>query len=208
MPDGKSAVTVRYIEERPVEVTGVLVACQHLSGVDHATVEEWVREAVLPAALGEWLTPMTKVRVNPFGSFTLGGPEIDCGLTGRKLVVDTYGGVGRIGGGALSGKDPYKLDRTGAYFTRWVARQLVEAGYARKAELQISYGFGLSTPLSVRVDTFGTGDPAAAANFVNGFDFRAGAMIDHLDLLRPIYRRTVNYGHFGKPDLPWEQSGT
>ncbi len=204
-PDGKTAVTVRYEDERPAEVTRVLVAAQHAPGIDHATVSAWVRQEVLPMALGGWLTPDTTVTVNPLGTFTLGGPEIDCGLTGRKLVVDTYGGMGRIGGGALSGKDPSKLDRTGAYYTRWVARKLVQAGLADKAEIQVSYGFGLSKPLSVRVDTFGTGDVGDASAFVEQFDFSPAAMIELLDLRRPIYRATVNYGHFGKPDLPWEQ---
>lgn len=205
-PDGKSSVTVRYVDERPVAVTRVLVATQHAREVDHATVDAWVREAVLPEALGDWLSADTTITVNALGGFTLGGPEIDCGMTGRKLVADTYGGMGRIGGGALSGKDPLKLDRTGTYYCRWVARQLVEAGLADKAEIQVSYGFGLSRPLSVRVDTFGTGQPAAAAEFVSGFDFEPGAMIELLDLRRPIYRATTNYGHFGKPVLPWEQS--
>jgi S-adenosylmethionine synthetase len=205
-PDGKSSVTVRYVNERPVEVTRILVAAQHAPGTPHATVAEWVREEVLPAAVGEWLGPNTVLTVNPLGTFALGGPEIDCGLTGRKLVVDTYGGMGRIGGGALSGKDPQKLDRTGAYYCRWIARQLVSAGYAEKAEIQVSYGFGLAQPLSVRVDTFGTGDPEECAKFVELFDFQPSAMIKRLNLQRPIFRSTVNYGHFGKPDLPWEQA--
>lgn len=204
-PDGKSSVTVRYVDERPVAVTRVLVATQHARGVDQPVVEAWVRDEVLPAALGDWLSSETAITVNALGGFTLGGPEIDCGMTGRKLVADTYGGMGRIGGGALSGKDPHKLDRTGTYYCRWVARQLVQAGLADKAEIQVSYGFGLSRPLSVRVDTFGTGHPAEAAEFVAGFDFGPSAMIERLDLRRPIYRATTNYGHFGKPDLPWEQ---
>lgn len=204
-PDGKTAVTVRYVDERPAEVTNVLVASQHAAEVDHGTVTAWVREQILPSALGHYLTPATVINVNPLGTFTLGGPEIDCGMTGRKLVVDTYGGMGRIGGGALSGKDPSKLDRTGAYYCRWVARQLIRAELAEKAEIQVSYGFGLSRPLSVRVDTFGTGDVAAAAKFVADFDFSPGGMLEQLDLRRPIFRATVNYGHFGKPDLPWEQ---
>jgi S-adenosylmethionine synthetase len=204
-PDGKSAITVEYVDDVPVALTSVVVAVQHAVEVSHDDVAHWVTTQILPATLGEWLTDSTTVHVNPLGSFTLGGPEIDCGLTGRKLVVDTYGGMGRIGGGALSGKDPSKLDRTGTYFCRWVAKQLVAQGLARKVELQVAYGFGLSMPLSVRVDTFGTGDSAEAESWVEQFDFRPGAMAEVLQLTRPLYRTTTNYGHFGKAELPWEQ---
>ncbi|WP_117213780.1 methionine adenosyltransferase [Allorhizocola rhizosphaerae] len=204
-PDGKTAVTVQYEDEKPVAVTNVVVAAQHAPEITHAEVTDWVTRRILPGALGAWLTDATAVHVNPLGTFTLGGPEIDCGMTGRKIVVDTYGGSGRIGGGALSGKDPSKLDRTGTYFCRWVAKQLVAQGIAHKVELQIAYGFGLAKPLSVRVDTFGTGDAAEAGAWVERFDFRPGAMAEVLDLAQPIYRSATNYGHFGKPDLPWER---
>jgi len=204
LPDGKTAVTVRYVEEQPVEVTSVLVSTQHASGVSHAKVEEWVRSQVVPVSLGRWLTPTTKIYVNPLGSFTLGGPEIDCGVTGRKIVADTYGGMARIGGGSLNGKDPTKMDRSATYFCRWIAQQVVVAKLAHKVEIQVAYGFGLSMPLSVRAETFGTGDDEEVANFVNQFDFRPDAIIDILNLKRPIYANTANYGHFGKPELSWE----
>lgn len=207
-PDGKTAVTVRYVDHHPVEVTHVLVAVQHSAEVNGADVGSWVRDYVVRSALGEWLTASTAIHVNPSGSFTLGGPEIDCGVTGRKIVADTYGGMGRVGGGALSGKDPSKLDRSGTYYCRWIARQLVEAGIAARAEVQVSYAFGLAQPLSVYVETFGSGDRRAAEEFVSRFDFRPEAIIERLNLRRPIYRATVNYGHFGKPGLPWEQHGS
>ena len=143
--------------------------------------------------------------VNPTGSFVLGGPSADCGVTGRKIIVDTYGGAGRHGGGAFSGKDPSKVDRSGAYFCRYVARQIIREGLARKAEVQVAYAIGVAQPVSVKVDTFGTGDEEAAADFVRQFDFRPGAIIERFDLKRPIYRQTTNYGHFGKSELPWEQ---
>jgi S-adenosylmethionine synthetase len=135
-----------------------------------------------------------------------GGPSADAGVTGRKMIVDTYGGMGRHGGGAFSGKDPSKVDRSGAYFTRYVARELVKAGLAHRAEIQIAYAIGVAQPVSVKVDTFGTGDADNAADFVRGFDFRPAAIIEQLQLLRPIYRATTNYGHFGKPSLPWENT--
>ncbi len=143
--------------------------------------------------------------MNPTGSFTEGGPSVDCGVTGRKIIVDTYGGAGRHGGGAFSGKDPSKVDRSGAYFCRYVARQVVKEGLARRAEVQVAYAIGRARPLSVKVDTFGTGDAAQAARFMETFDFRPAAIIERLNLLRPIYRTTTNYGHFGKPGMPWER---
>jgi S-adenosylmethionine synthetase len=146
----------------------------------------------------------TKFLINPTGRFVIGGPHGDAGLTGRKIIVDTYGGIARHGGGAFSGKDPSKVDRSGAYFCRYVARKLVEAGLARRAEIQVAYAIGVAQPVSVKVDTFGTGDEIKAAEFVMNFDFRPAAIIKTLDLLRPIYRATTNYGHFGKPELPWE----
>ena len=144
--------------------------------------------------------------MNPTGSFVHGGPSADCGVTGRKIIVDTYGGVGRHGGGAFSGKDPSKVDRSGAYFCRFVARQVVKAGLAKRVEIQVAYAIGMAQPISVKVDTFGTGDEKAAAQLVKSFDFRPGAIVERLNLLRPIYRKTTNYGHFGRPGLPWERS--
>ena len=143
--------------------------------------------------------------MNPTGSFIHGGPSADAGVTGRKIIVDSYGGWGRHGGGAFSGKDPSKVDRSSAYFCRYVAKQVVASGFAKKAEIQVGYAIGMAKPVSVKVDTFGTGDERAAAEFVmNAFDFRPRAIIDKLDLLRPIYRQSTNYGHFGRPGLPWE----
>jgi S-adenosylmethionine synthetase len=155
--------------------------------------------------LGDWYRPELRLQVNPLGSFEQGGPSVDCGVTGRKIIVDTYGGAARHGGGAFSGKDPSKVDRSGAYFCRYVARQLVARGIAERAEVLVAYAIGVAEPVSVSVDTFGTGDDDAAAEFVSQFDFRPRAIIDRLDLLRPIYRRTTNYGHFGRPGLPWER---
>jgi len=143
--------------------------------------------------------------VNPTGVFEHGGPSGDCGVTGRKIIVDTYGGAARHGGGAFSGKDPSKVDRSAAYYCRYVARQLIKAGLARRAEIQVAYAIGVARPVSIKVDTMATGDAREAEEFVGTFDFRPGHIIDQLNLLRPIYRSTTNYGHFGKPGLPWEQ---
>ncbi len=143
--------------------------------------------------------------MNPTGNFVHGGPSADCGVTGRKIIADTYGGAAHHGGGAFSGKDPSKVVRSGAYFCRYVARQIVRKGLAKRAEIQVAYAIGMARPVSVKVDTFGTGENGAAVEFVRGFDFRPAAIIERLDLLRPIYRRTTNYGHFGKESLTWEQ---
>ena len=142
--------------------------------------------------------------MNPAGSFLQGGPSADCGVTGRKIIVDTYGGAPRHGSGAFSGKDPSKVDRSAAYFCRYVARQVILQGLASRLEIQVAYAIGVAKPVSVKVETFGTGDAREAEEFVRTFDFRPAAMIEQLNLLRPIYRKTTNYGHFGKPDLPWE----
>jgi S-adenosylmethionine synthetase len=204
-PDGKTQVSVDYVDGKPVRVTDVVVSTQHSPDVNRAAITEYVRTILLPAGLGEWFDPAIRLHVNPTGSFILGGPSADCGVTGRKIIVDTYGGFARHGGGAFSGKDPSKVDRSATYFCRHVARELVKAGLAERAEIQVGYAIGEPQPVSVKVDTFGTGDAAAAAAFVKGFDFRPAAIIEKLDLLRPLYRQTTNYGHFGKPGLPWEQ---
>ncbi|MEK7668677.1 MAG: methionine adenosyltransferase domain-containing protein, partial [Gemmatimonadota bacterium] len=154
---------------------------------------------------GGWPGAAGDGTVNPSGSFVEGGPSADCGLTGRKIMVDTYGGMARHGGGAFSGKDPSKVDRSGAYFCRFVARQIVKEKLARRAEVQVAYAIGVAQPTSVLVQTYGTGDQRAAEAFVKGFDFRPAAIIERLGLLRPIYRRTTNYGHFGRAGLPWEE---
>jgi S-adenosylmethionine synthetase len=164
-----------------------------------------VASSLAPRALGKWQSPNIDIIVNPSGSFECGGPEADCGLTGRKIIVDTFGGAARHGGGCFSGKDPSKVDRSASYFCRYVARQIILNGFARRAELQVAYAIGRARPMSIKVDTFGTGDGRAAQEYVATFDFRPAAIIERLDLLRPIYRMTTNYGHFGKPELPWEQ---
>jgi S-adenosylmethionine synthetase len=204
-PDAKSQVSVIYENGAPVRVSHVLVSTQHAPAIDQQGIRAYVTSHLAPRALGRWFTEDVQVLVNPTGSFVQGGPSADCGVTGRKIIVDTYGGVGRHGGGAFSGKDPSKVDRTGAYFCRFVARQIVKQGLAKRAEIQVAYAIGMAQPISVKVDTFGTGDERAAVDLVKKFDFRPRAIIDRLRLLRPIYRQTTNYGHFGKPGLPWEE---
>lgn len=204
-PDGKTQVTVQYENGTPIGVERILVSTQHSADVDRETILAYVSQNLAPRALGKWFSPEIEIRVNPTGSFIQGGPSADCGVTGRKIIVDTYGGAARHGGGAFSGKDPSKVDRSGAYFCRFVARQLVKEGIARRAEIQVAYMIGVAKPASVKVETFGTGDARAAAEFVRQFDFRPAAIIERLDLLRPLYRCTTNYGHFGKPGLPWEE---
>jgi len=204
-PDGKTQVSVRYEDNNPIAVTDIIVSPQHSSSVARETIIRYVTESLAPRTLGNWFTKNIQFHVNPTGSFILGGPSADAGVTGRKIIVDTYGGAGRHGGGAFSGKDPSKVDRSGAYFCRFIARQLIKDKLARRAEIQISYAIGEARPLSVRVDTFGTGDAAAATEYVKSLDFRPAAIIDRFKLLRPIYRMTTNYGHFGKTGLPWEE---
>jgi S-adenosylmethionine synthetase len=204
-PDSKAQVSVQYQLGSPKTVDRVLVSTQHAPDVSQATIREYVIEDLGPRALNGWHTGEIRFDVNPTGSFVTGGPTADAGVTGRKIIVDTYGGVGRHGGGAFSGKDPSKVDRSGAYFCRHVARQIVRSGLAKRVEIQVAYAIGLARPVSIRVDTFNTGDARAAAEFVERrFDFRPAAIIEHLRLLRPIYRQTTNYGHFGKAELPWE----
>jgi len=205
-PDGKTQVSVSYEAGVPMAVTDVLVSTQHDPGIEQSEIAEFVRTVLLPQALGSWSHDGIRTLVNPSGSFVEGGPSADAGVTGRKIIVDTYGGFARHGGGAFSGKDPSKVDRSGAYFCRFVARQIVKAGLCDRAELQVSYAIGRSKPISVLVETFGTGDNERAAAFVKEhFDFRPRAIIEQLDLLRPIYASTTNYGHFGKPELAWEE---
>ncbi len=203
-PDGKTQVSVVYEDGAPREVRDVLVSTQHASSVNQEFIRAYVAGDLAPRVLGSWYHPGIHFRANPTGSFIHGGPSADCGVTGRKIIVDTYGGAARHGGGAFSGKDPSKVDRSGAYFCRFVARQLIRKKLARRAEVQVAYSIGVAKPMAVKVETFGTGDPRKAARFVEKFDFRPAAIIERLDLLRPIYRRTTNYGHFGRPGLPWE----
>jgi S-adenosylmethionine synthetase len=204
-PDGKTQVSVLYDNNQPIAVTDIIVSPQHSPSVSRENIIAYVCESLAPRVLGDWFSKKIQFHVNPTGSFVLGGPSADAGVTGRKIIVDTYGGAGRHGGGAFSGKDPSKVDRSGAYFCRYIARQLIKKQMARRAEIQISYAIGEPRPLSVRVDTFGTGDAATAVDFVKNLDFRPAAIIERFKLLRPIYRQTTNYGHFGKPGLPWEE---
>jgi S-adenosylmethionine synthetase len=209
-PDAKSQVSIRYENDKPVMVENVVISTQHAASVKHADISEFLIEyvikKVIPAAM---LDPKTKFLINPTGRFVVGGPEGDSGLTGRKIIVDTYGGWGRHGGGAFSGKDPSKVDRSAAYMCRWVAKNIVASGLAEICELQVAYAIGFPEPVSIWIDSMGTGrvpdvDIARAVEKV--FSFKPANIIKQLDLLRPIYRQTTNYGHFGKPDLPWEQT--
>ena len=203
-PDGKTQVSVEYRDGRPARVTTVLVSTQHDEG-QLETVRSFLGDELVPRVLGDWWDPEISLILNPSGEWTEGGPSADAGLTGRKIIVDTYGGLARHGGGAFSGKDPSKVDRSGAYACRWLARQVVGRGIARRAEIQVAYAIGRAEPVSVAVETFGTGDDDAAADLVRAFDFRPAAIIERLGLGRPIYRGTTNYGHFGRPGLPWEE---
>ena len=204
-PDSKSQVSLTYDGNDPKEVTAVVISTQHSPAADQKRITAYVREDLGPRTLGQWWNNKLTLYVNPTGSFIHGGPSADAGVTGRKIIVDSYGGWGRHGGGAFSGKDPSKVDRSSAYFCRYVAKQVVAAGIAKKAEIQVGYAIGMAKPVSVKVDTFNTGDERTAAEFVmNAFDFRPRAIIDKLDLLRPIYRQSTNYGHFGRLGLPWE----
>ena len=212
LPDGKSQVTVEYDNGKPVRVDTIVVSTQHQPYVHNAEIKEGVLDMVIGKSVpGELLDKQTKYFVNPSGRFTLGGPIADAGLTGRKIIVDTYGGMARHGGGAFSGKDATKVDRSGAYAARYVAKNFVAAGLAERFELQISYAIGMARPVSIMVETFGTGvvsDEKLTQLVREYFDLRPGAIIDQLDLRRPIYRQTAAYGHFGRDDLdlPWERT--
>ena len=210
-PDGKTQVSVRYEGGRPVHVEKVVVSTQHAEEIAHDELRAQIVENVVKPVLereGVALADDAEIHVNPTGRFVVGGPMGDAGLTGRKIIVDTYGGMGRHGGGAFSGKDPSKVDRSAAYMCRWVAKHIVAAGLADKCELQVAYAIGYPTPVSIRVDTFGTGkvEEKAIESALEGiFSFKPADMVDQLDLLRPIYRKTTHYGHFTNPELPWEQ---
>jgi S-adenosylmethionine synthetase len=203
-PDGKSQVTLRYRDGLPCAVETVVVSAHHVVQVELEEVRETIASCVLPEVLGDWWNAEIQLLINPAGEFVTGGPEGDCGMTGRKSIIDTYGGWAAHGGGALSGKDPGKTDRCTAYFARKVAREIVLRGLAECVEIQLAYAIGVARPVSLRVDTRGTGDPVRALQYAKRFDYRPGAIIEQLNLLRPIYRSTTNYGHFGKPELPWE----
>jgi S-adenosylmethionine synthetase len=203
-PDAKTQVSVAYEDGVPVRVCDVVVSTQHDAQASQQAVHEYVVGTLAPRALRGWHREAIRFAVNPSGSFVLGGPSADCGVTGRKIIADSYGGAARHGGGAFSGKDPSKVDRSGAYFCRYVARRAVGAGVARRVEIQVAYAIGVAQPVALHVETFGTGDPREAEQFVGGFDFRPAAIIERLGLLRPLYKQTTNYGHFGRPGLPWE----
>ncbi|MGD0753097.1 MAG: methionine adenosyltransferase [Anaerolineales bacterium] len=209
-PDGKSQVTVEYAYGKPKRIDTVLISTQHSPDVSHAEIEEGIMEHVIMPTIPEELTDKAlKVFVNPTGRFVIGGPMGDAGVTGRKIIVDTYGGMGRHGGGSFSGKDPTKVDRSAAYAARWAAKNVVAAGLADRCEIQVAYAIGVAHPLSVNVETFDTGkiaDEKIGQLILEHFDLRPGAIIRDLDLRRPIYRKTAAYGHFGRDDVqfPWE----
>ena len=202
-PDGKTQVSIRYHEPASQHVETVVVSTQHTEGTDKM-VDEYARESLIPGVLGDWINSHMKIHVNPGGSFVQGGPSADCGLTGRKIICDTYGGWGRHGGGAFSGKDASKVDRSAAYFCRYVARRVIEENLADRVEIQVAYAIGATAPVSIKVNTFGEGDIAAAEKFVKSFDFSPRAIVEQLDLLRPVFKETTNYGHFGRPGFSWE----
>ncbi|TMB42730.1 MAG: methionine adenosyltransferase [Chloroflexi bacterium] len=211
-PDGKTQVTVEYAQGRPKRIEAIVVSSHHMPSVTQKELAEGVRALVIdPVLKGLLVDANTKIMVNPSGSFVLGGPAADAGLTGRKIIVDTYGGVARHGGGAFSGKDPSKVDRSAAYAARYVAKNLVAAGLADRCEVQISYAIGRAHPTSIAVETFGTSsitEEDLLKLVRRHFDLRPGAIIANMDLLRPIYRQTASYGHFGRDDLgvPWEKT--
>lgn len=211
-PDGKTQVTVEYNYGRPKRIDTVLVSTQHAPEISQEAIRKAVIEQViLPVLPAEMVDDQLKIFVNPTGRFVIGGPQGDAGLTGRKIIVDSYGGMGRHGGGAFSGKDPTKVDRSAAYAARWAAKNIVAAGLAERCEIQVAYAIGVAHPLSVNVETFGTGsipDDEIAELINQYFDLRPGAIINELNLRRPIYRQTAAYGHFGRDDLdlPWERT--
>ncbi|MEY3950082.1 MAG: hypothetical protein RJB43_1437 [Verrucomicrobiota bacterium] len=207
-PDCKSQVAVRYVDGRPVAVENVVISTQHTDDVSHRQIEKFCIEQVIRKVLPKELVGKgTEYLINPTGRFVVGGPQGDCGLTGRKIIVDSYGGMGRHGGGAFSGKDPTKVDRSAAYMARWVAKHIVASGAAERCELQVAYAIGHPEPTSIHLDTFGTGevpDAQILAAVKKTFLFNPAEIIRQLDLRRPIYRASTHYGHFGKKGLPWE----
>jgi S-adenosylmethionine synthetase len=211
-PDAKSQVSVEYVDGKPTRIVNAVISTQHSADVKHAEIEKFCIEKVIKAVLPKaMLTRDTEYFINPTGKFVVGGPQGDSGLTGRKIIVDTYGGSGRHGGGAFSGKDPSKVDRSAAYMGRWVAKNVVAAELAAKCEVQFAYAIGHPRPVSVHVDTFGTGtrpDDAILDAILKVFSFKPADIVKQLDLLRPIYSKSTNYGHFGKddPDLTWERT--
>lgn len=211
-PDAKSQVSVRYVNDQPVAITNVVISTQHSADVQHETIKDFCIEEIIKKTLPKHLlTKDTKYLINPTGRFVVGGPQGDTGLTGRKIIVDSYGGMGRHGGGAFSGKDPSKVDRSAAYMGRYVAKNIVASGLASSAEIQFAYAIGYPDPVSVCVNTFGTGvvtDEDIERAVCEVFSFKPAAIVKQLNLLRPIYSKTTNYGHFGKtdPEITWEKT--
>lgn len=211
-PDGKSQVTVEYDDAgKPLRVDSVVIATQHDEDVDHNTIADEVTAKIIRPVCGKWLDNETKYHINATGAFVRGGPYADAGVTGRKIIVDTYGGIGRHGGGAFSGKDPSKVDRSAAYLARYIAKNIVASGIASKCELQLAYAIGYPEPVSVNINTFGTGkipDKDICALVRKHFPLKPAGIIEHLKLRRPIYRKTAAYGHFGRndPDFTWEKT--
>ncbi|MFH0818761.1 MAG: methionine adenosyltransferase [Patescibacteria group bacterium] len=209
-PDGKSQVSVEYVDGKPKRIDTVVISTQHGPEVEHAQIKKDIIEKIIKPVCGDYLDEKTVYHINPTGKFIIGGPPGDCGLTGRKIIVDTYGGMGRHGGGCFSGKDPSKVDRSAAYAARYIAKNIVAAGLAEKCEVQISYAIGVAEPTSVLVDTFGTGkiDNEKLTQAIRSlFPLKPHDIIEQLDLKRPIYSQTAAYGHFGRNDLdlPWEK---
>ena len=210
-PDGKSQVTVEYVDGKPKRVDAVVVSAHHDAEVSYETLKKEIKEKVIMPVCKAWVDHETKYFINPTGKFIVGGPVADTGLTGRKIIVDTYGGMGRHGGGCFSGKDPSKVDRSAAYAMRYIAKNIVAAGLADKCEVQVSYAIGVAEPVSLYVDTFGTGkisEDRIAALVRKHFPLKPAAIIEHLNLKRPIYRKTARFGHFGRndPDFTWEKT--
>jgi len=210
-PDGKTQVTIEYVDDKPMRVDTIVVSTQHAEEITLEQIQKDVMELVIkPVVPAKWLDEQTKYFINPTGRFVIGGPQGDAGLTGRKIIVDTYGGYARHGGGAFSGKDPTKVDRSAAYAARYVAKNIVAAGLADKCEIQLAYAIGVAQPVSINVDTYGTGkvaDDKLVELIRANFDLRPAGIIKMLDLRRPIYSKTAAYGHFGRTDidLPWER---
>ncbi|MEX2626964.1 MAG: methionine adenosyltransferase [Ilumatobacteraceae bacterium] len=209
-PDGKTQVTYEYENGKAIAIKGVLISTQHQEGVDRDSVirPDLIEQVIMPTMLEEFRDDSPEIYINPTGNFVRGGPFADCGLTGRKIIVDTYGGMGRHGGGAFSGKDPSKVDRSATYAARWVAKHVVASGAAARCELQVAYAIGMAQPMSILVDTFGTNtipEDKIVSAVRDVFDLRPGAIVRDLDLKRPIFGPTAAYGHFGRPGFPWEQ---
>jgi len=210
LPDAKSQLTYRYVDGKPQSIDAVVLSTQHTADISQEDLREAIMEEIIkPVLPADLLDGDTKYHINPTGQFIVGGPHGDCGLTGRKIIVDTYGGMARHGGGAFSGKDPSKVDRSAAYLARYIAKNIVAAGIASRCEVQLSYAIGVAEPTSILVDTFGTGkiDDARITTLVrDNFDCKPAGLIATLDLLRPIYRETAAYGHFGREQFTWEKT--